>query len=197
MKLADGDKLCPSCGSLARNRRLWDILQSDYLKEKLKVLDFSPSRNLYRILKENTAISYTSTDFSGEFLADKQYDITHIDLPDNSFDLIICYHILEHVENDLKAIAELHRVLRTDGICMIQTPFKEGNIYENLLIRTPKERIKHFGQVDHVRIYSVDGLKNRLLSAGFQVAVKEYTEPNDNKFGFKEKEYIIIAKKTN
>jgi SAM-dependent methyltransferase len=191
----DGDKLCPRCGSLSRNRRLYNVLQKGYLKKNNRVLDFSPSRNLYRVLKENENIKYISTDFSGEFLSDQHYDIANIALPDQCIDLIICYHILEHIDNDVKAITELHRVLKNDGTCIIQTPFKEGDIYEDPLIQTSEERLKHFGQTDHVRVYSVNGLKNRLSLSGFQVDVREFIEPGDNKFGLKEKEYILVAQK--
>lgn len=191
----DNDKLCPRCGSLARNRRLYDVLQKGYLKKNNTVVDFSPSRNLYRVLKENENIKYISTDFAGEFLSDQHYDINNIDLPDQSIDLIICYHILEHIDDDGRAISELHRILKIDGTCIVQTPFKEGDIYEDPLIQSSEERLKHFGQTDHVRIYSVEGLKNRLSLSGFQVEIRTFVEPSDNKFGFKEKEYILIAQK--
>jgi SAM-dependent methyltransferase len=189
----DGDKLCPRCGSLSRNRRLYDVLQGGFLNKDITVLDFSPSRNLYRVLKKNENIKYISTDFEGEFLSDQHYDITGIDLPDQCIDLIICYHILEHIEDDMRAMAELHRILKTGGTCLIQTPFKDGDIYENPLIRTSYERARHFGQSDHVRIYSVEGLKTRLALSGFQAEVREFTELPDNKYGFKEKEYILAA----
>jgi SAM-dependent methyltransferase len=192
----EGDKLCPRCGSLSRNRRLFEVLQLEYLKNGITALDFSPSRNLYRVLKEKENIKYISTDFSGEFLSDRHFDITYIDLPDQSIDLIICYHILEHIDNDSKAMTELHRVLKTDGTCLIQTPFKEGDIYEDPTIQTDEERFKHFGQKDHVRIYSPQGLKKRLSKSGFQAEVREFIEPADNKYGFKEKEYILVAKKS-
>jgi SAM-dependent methyltransferase len=195
IQVNEGDKLCPRCGSLARNRRLYDVLQKGYLGKNTTVLDFSPSRNLYRVLKKNENIKYLSTDFSGDFLSDHHFDITGIDLPDQCIDLIICYHILEHIDKDSLAMTELHRVLKTGGTCLIQTPFKEGDIYENPLIQSSEERLKHFGQDDHVRIYSVKGLKSRLSDAGFEVNVKEFIEPVDNKTGFKEKEYILVARK--
>jgi len=192
----DSDKLCPRCGSLARNRRLYEFLQNGYLEKNKTVLDFSPSRNLWRVLKKNENIKYISTDFAGEFLSDQHYDINNIDLPDQCIDLIICYHILEHIDDDGRAISELHRILKSDGTCIVQTPFKEGDIYEDPLIQGSEERLKHFGQTDHVRIYSVEGLKNRLSLSGFQVEIRAFIEPSDNKFGFKEKEYILIARKT-
>jgi SAM-dependent methyltransferase len=191
----DGDKLCPRCGSLARNRRLYDMLQKGYLKKNTTVLDFSPSRNLYRVLKENENIRYISTDFAGEFLSDRHYNITDIGLPDQCIDLIICYHILEHIDDDGRAMSELYRILKNNGACIIQTPFKEGDIYEDPSIQTSEERQKHFGQTDHVRIYSVNGLKNRLSLSGFHVEVMEFNEPGNNKSGFKEKEYILVARK--
>lgn len=191
----DGEKICPRCGSLARNRRLWYILKTGYVKDNTKILDFSPSRNIYRVLKKSKNISYLSTDFSGEFLADKKYDITQLEIDDNSFDLIICYHILEHIDNDIKAMKELYRVLNQGGTCLIQTPFKEGEIYEDISIVNPLERLKIFGQSDHIRIYSVNGLKDRLEKASFNVNILEFNESFDNKFGFKTKEFVIVAKK--
>jgi len=189
------DKLCPNCGSLSRDRRLWEILSSEFLTEQAEVLDFSPSRSLYRVLKEISLISYSSTDLSGDFLSDYQYDIANIDAPDQKYDLIICYHVLEHIENDYQAISEMYRVLKKEGTCIIQTPFKQGSIYENLSIKSKEARLKHFGQKDHVRIYSINGLKERLIANGFDVAVKEYNEPEENIFGFKQNEVILICTK--
>lgn len=190
--IPDGDLLCPFCGSRSRIRRLYSFLIENELIWK-KVLHFSPSRSVYRLLKKNTEIQYFSTDFEDEFLADYHYDITQIPLENDFFDLIICYHILEHIENDKTAMEELHRVLKSGGVCIIQTPFKEGNIYEDFSKKTPEERLKAFGQEDHVRIYSVDGLQHRLKENGFQnVEIKTF--PANERYGFME-ETVLIAKK--
>ena len=191
--LENGDSLCPFCGSLSRTRRLWKLL-FEVLKIKGNVLHFSPSRSLYRRLKKMEGMDYVSTDFENEFLADQKYDITLLDIADNKFDFIICYHILEHIENDILAMKELFRVLKPGGTAIIQTPFKEGDIYENEKIKSREERKIHFHQEDHVRIYSVEGLKNRLEGAGFQVKGKDFEE--DNLFGLKEGEQVLFAKKT-
>src|SRR5690606_389789 len=103
--IADGDLLCPFCGSRSRTRRLYSFLTENNLI-KGKVLHFSPSRSVYRLLKKNADIHYFSTDYEDEFLADYRYDITQIPAENEFFDLIICYHILEHIENDKKAMEE-------------------------------------------------------------------------------------------
>lgn len=189
------DKLCPNCGSLSRTRRLWTILQTEFLKEGTKILDFSPSRSLYRVLKKRFSIAYSSTDLSGDFLSDYHYDITRIDSQNETYDVIICYHILEHIENDSLAMRELWRVTKNGGCCIIQTPFKDGSIYEDNSIKSPKERLKHFGQKDHVRIYSVNGLKQRLTDIGFRVEIREYHEEIDNTFGYQTNEIVLICTK--
>jgi SAM-dependent methyltransferase len=194
IQLETGDKLCPYCGSIDRHRRLWTLLQPQLVKGT-QLLDFSPPGCLYRKLVRYPHIKYLPTDFAAEFLASQSMDITQLNLPDNSFDLIICYHILEHVEEDTKALNELYRVLKPSGTCIIQTPFKEGQIYEDLSIKTTEERKKHFDQEDHVRIYSVEGLSKRLSVAGFSVEPVWFSEKENNYLGFHQKETILFARK--
>jgi predicted SAM-dependent methyltransferase len=191
----NGEKICPGCGSLPRNRRLWMLLKSEFLKDHLCILHFSPSKSLYRLLRRYTGINYVSTDISGDFLAQKHFDITTIDESGEKYDLIICYHILEHVEKDRDAIRELYRILRPRGICMIQTPFKKGLIYEDHAIKSPADRYIHYGQEDHVRIYSVNGLKSRLEQVGFVVKIMKFSEEENNYYGFKTEEYVLVARK--
>ena len=175
--LDDNDLLCPFCGSRGRTRRLFNTLTTQDLLVG-SILHFSPSRSLYRILSKNKAIQYISTDYEDEFIAEHHYDITNIACPEHSFDLIICYHILEHIEDDQKAMQELYRVLKPGGICLVQTPFKEGDdIYEDFSITTKEGRLQAFGQDDHVRIYSVKGLTERLKKNNFtDVTIHNYTE---------------------
>ena len=195
IQINNTDLLCPNCGSISRSRRLWDMLESEFLKEKITVLDFSPSRSRYDILKHNPSITYMSSAYCDNFKSDYKYDITNIDSKNEKFDLIICYHILEHIENDYQAMKELHRILKKDGHCIIQTPFKEGDIDEDPSAKTEEDRLKHFGQEDHVRIYSANGLQERLTNCGFQVTIKEYNAEADNRYGFNDKETVLICKK--
>lgn len=192
IQLPDGDLLCPYCSSRSRTRRLHDLL---FQNEKLlgKVLHFSPSRSLYRKLKQNQKITYFSSDFENEFLADHRFDITKIDAPNENFDFIICYHILEHIVDDQKAMAELFRVLKMGGKCYVQTPFKNGEIYENKKTTTPEERLREFGQEDHVRVYSIKGLKQRLEKVGFTVKILHFEEELIP-FGLLEEHILILEK---
>ncbi len=196
VRLQNKDLLCPFCGSISRTRRLWLLLhESNSLKGN--VLHFSPSRSIYRLLKKNNAIAYYSSDFEDEFLADYKFDITNVDQPNETFDTIICYHILEHIIDDVKAMQELYRVLKPNGKLYIQTPFKSGDIYENYAITNPKEREKHFGQHDHVRIYSIDGLKSRLIQCNFNVNVHQFKKQHkDSKFGFDSPEIVLVVTKS-
>ena len=191
IKIKNDDLLCPFCGSLSRNRRLWKLLHEESIL-KGTVLHFSPSRSLYRNLKKDKNIVYFSTDLENEFLADYKFDITNIDQPNEKFDLIICYHVLEHIIDDRKAIEELYRVLKQTGKIVIQTPFKEGEILEDFSITTPAEREHMFGQKDHVRIYSINGLVSRLKLEGFKVKVISFKKNvNDYKPGLKSPETVI------
>lgn len=185
--------ICPKCGSISRNRRLWTLLQ-DTLENK-KILHFSPSQRLKKQIQKANTQEYITSDYLGEFNAMKKLNIEAIEEPDNYFDIIICYHVLEHVAQDRKAMQELHRILKPNGICYIQTPFKEGENYEDDTLTTEVERLKHFGQEDHLRIYSVSGLSNRLEETGFKTNIYKYNEKEKNELGFLKNEHIILATK--
>jgi len=190
----NGNKICPRCGSLARGRKLFALLENQFLFENSEVLHFSPPRYLFSKLKKKK-IKYVTTDYEDEFIAEHNYNIKDIAVASEKFDLIICYHVLEHVDEDQKAISELFRVLKKGGFCLVQTPFKEGEIYENDTVTSPSEREKHFGQNDHVRIYSREGLKERLENVGFKVCIKLIKSDLGNKSGFNLEETILICEK--
>ncbi len=195
LKIHADDKICPKCGSLARHRRLWYVIHHEITMNKTdRILDFSPSRIFLKKLKSEYS-NYLTTDFQENTLVDKRYDITRIPEPTASFHWIICYHVLEHIENDLGAMRELYRILKKNGSAVIQTPFKEGEIYENREIVTDEERLIHFGQEDHVRIYSVSGLQARLQSVGFNVKILEYKADQNLMNSFKPVEFVILATK--
>lgn len=193
--LKNGEQICPSCGSNARTRKLATLLFNEYLKPGMKVLDFSPSRGLFHRMKKMKEIEYFSSDFVGEFMSDYQFDLTNLPLSDESFDLVICYHVLEHIEKDQKGIKEVFRVLKNGGKCLVQTPFKQGKTLEDPNIKSPKEREIAYGQHDHVRIYSVEGLRNRLQTVGFEVEILDFESLKENYHGFKEMENVLVGRK--
>ena len=114
---------------------------------------------------------------------------------DDHFASAFSNSVLEHIPDDHKAMQQLWRVLRPGGLCLIQTPFKEGDIYEDETIATPADRLQHFGQDDHVRIYSVSGLTERLSATGFEITTNIYQESVDNRKGYKPYEVVLLARK--
>ncbi len=92
-------------------------------------------------------------------------------------------------------MSELFRVLKGGGHCLVQTPFKDGNIYENESVKTDNERRAHFGQADHVRIYSVPGLVGRLENAGFKVSVENFDPKAGNRAGLLPETVLICQKR--
>lgn len=194
VELENGDLLCPICGSLPRSRRLFKLLKNDFLKTGMKVLEFSPLRIFYRKLKAMSSIEYFASDYDDEFIADYHFDLRKMEVEDEKFDVIICYHVLEHIVEDFLAMKELYRVLKKNGgVVLVQTPFKEGEIYEDETIVSAAERTKHFGQHNHVRIYSVDGLNERLKNAGFKTEIGKFEK--DEYYGFTNMETIIYCYK--
>ena len=110
----------------------------------------------------------------------KKEDITNLSFKDNSFDIIFCSHVLEHIEDDKRAMKELYRVLNPAGFAILQVPILREKTFEDFNIKSPKLREKVFGQSDHVRIYGKD-FKYRLENVGFKVKVDKFTEKMSNK----------------
>lgn len=194
VRLESGDLLCPNCGSNGRARNLWILLKKQLPGKR--VLHFSPPTSLKtKIEKEGNTSQYFCSDYVGEFQTENQIDIQNINIARERFDLIICYHVLEHVKDDTAALRELHRVLAKNGLCYVQTPFKEGEIYEDPNIVTEEARLLHYGQKDHLRIYSVSGLEERMADAGWKVEVVRSQERAGNYFGLKKANTTLVGKK--
>jgi SAM-dependent methyltransferase len=167
--------LCPYCESGSRHRMLWLHL-ADHLKsvpgKKVRTLHFAPEFCTTRVLRADPRIEYVSADlFEPEAML--RLDITRIDLPDESLDLVLCSHVLEHVVDDARAMRELRRIIRGDGgrvILQIPQRLSMQKTYEDWSITDPDARHQAFGQHDHVRVYGVDFV-DRLRDAGFDVEV--------------------------
>lgn len=176
---------CPNCKSLERDRFSNIIINKrfgDLFKKPSKVLHFAPERILYNTFKNSDNIDYYPVDFDVEryekknMPLKKQINMENITFEDNTFDFIYNFHVLEHVPDDIKAMSELHRVLKDDGVCFVAVPlFNIPETYQNDEYNTPELRLKHYGQEDHLRMYGHD-FKDKLESVGFKV---EAVQPKD------------------
>ena len=170
--------LSPSTLSLERHRLLWLYLKNEtnFFTDTLKVLHFAPEQAFYKRFKKLENITYTTTDLNSP-IADVKADICQLPFGDDSYDVILCNHVLEHIPDDTKAMEELHRVLKPGGWGVFQIPqdLNREKTFEDNAITDRKERARIFGQYDHVRIYGRDYF-NKLRSIGFKVDEINYTE---------------------
>lgn len=157
------DAQCPECDSLERHRLLALLLRQGILSKEQKILHFAPEPCVGKLLRP-FARHYVTADICDPD-ADLKIDIEAINLPDQSFDVIACSHVLEHVDDE-KALRELRRILKPGGTMLLAVPLVEAiPIYEDATITNPLDREIHFGQHDHVRVYGSD-FRDRLKSAG-------------------------------
>ena len=193
--------LCPGTLSLERHRYLWLYLQrkTTFLEEELKVLHVAPEQVFYTKFKQFDHWNYTTTDLHSP-LADVKADICALPFEDNSYDLILCNHVLEHIPDDLKAMEELYRVLKKGGTLIAQVPLNENaeTTFEDDSITDPTERTKIFGQYDHVRVYGQD-YYSRLNQVGFKAEavnfLQELSSEERDRYALPKQERIPIALK--
>lgn len=172
--------LSPSTLSLERHRLLWLYLQNetDFFStpKKLKTLHIAPEQCFLSLFKKQQNLEYITADLESP-IADVKADICNLPFEDNSFDVIFCNHVLEHIPDDKKAMQELFRVLKKGGFGIFQIPqdISREKTFEDNSITDQKERAKIFGQYDHVRIYGKDYF-DKLRSVGFSVQEIEYAK---------------------
>ena len=174
--------LCPNCLALERHRLLWLWLlrESDIGRGAMalpKMLHIAPEVALMRKFRKmyaNNAERYVTADLECP-LADIHFDVQQIPLEDESFDCVICNHIMEHVEDDGKALSEIYRIMRRGGWGVILSPveLEREKTFEDDTITDRAERTRIFGQYDHRRIYGRD-YAERLRAVGFEVYDIDY-----------------------
>lgn len=201
------DALCPKCLALERHRLLWLwlIRESDIgrgavaLPQLLHIAPEVALMNKFKKMYASTPERYVTADLESP-LADIHFDIQDIPLGDASQDVVICNHILEHVEDDRKALSEIFRILRPGGWGVVLSPvdLSREHTFEDDSITNPEERTRIFGQYDHRRIYGRD-YAERLREAGFEVDVRDYAEEFPEKqrrlYALPTGEYIYIVYK--
>lgn len=195
--------LCPNCQSLERHRLIWLYLQSetDFFKKPLKVLHIAPEACFMKPFEKIHGSNYITADIESP-LAKVKMDIHAIPFNDNSFDAVLCNHVLEHVDNDIQAMSEINRVLKPGGFAVLQVPFFNPipeKTYEDLSITDPRQREKAFGQDDHVRKYGRD-YSQRIAQAGMRPVednfVNKKTEDERKRFGLVKGETLFIGIKS-
>jgi SAM-dependent methyltransferase len=161
--------LCWRCGSHERHRAQWLLLERrpSLLNDAQTLLHFAPEWALRRPLARRHDLRYVTADLTDPDV-DHHLDLTELDLPDASFDAVICSHVLEHVSDDRAAMRELRRITRQWCLIMVPLDLGRAETYEDATIVAPDERRRAFWQDDHVRLYASD-IGERLTDAGFVV----------------------------
>jgi predicted SAM-dependent methyltransferase len=163
--------LCWRCGSHERHRAQWFLFERriELLLNTQSLLHFAPEWAMRRRLRRIPHLRYVTADLHQPNV-DLRLDITAIDLPDDSFEAVICSHVLEHVADDAAAMRELRRITAPHGWCLIMVPLDltRERTYEDPAIVSPEDRQRAFWQHDHVRLYAPD-IAERLEAAGFAV----------------------------
>jgi SAM-dependent methyltransferase len=162
-----------------------------------KMLHVAPEAQLARLFQDADCIDYLSADLSSPTAMVKM-DVTDIQYADDSFDVIYCSHVLEHVPDDIGAMRELYRVLKPGGWAVLQVPISAATTFEDPTVTSPEAREKLFGQSDHVRRYGPD-YADRLATAGFSVSVdgfvKELSDHEITRFGLTRSEDVYFCTK--
>lgn len=195
------NRLCPSCLSLERHRLIWLYLQNktNFFTANLKVLHIAPEQSFLKRFKALKNLDYTTGDLESP-IVDVHFDIQDMPFKDDTYDVVMCNHVLEHIPDEHKAITEIYRILKKGGWAILQVPINPNfeKTYEDPNITDPKEREKHFGQYDHLRYHGLDYAK-RLQNGGFSVDenlyVKEFKDSQIEYYRLPKNETLFIAKK--
>lgn len=194
--------LCPSCLSLERHRLIYLYLKekTDFFTTKKQVLHIAPEACFIPRFEKIHGEGYITADIESP-LAKVKMDIHEIPFAENTFDVVLCNHVLEHVRDDHKAMSEIHRVLKPGGFAILQVPFfnpVSETTFEDNSITDKRAREKIFGQDDHVRKYGLDYAK-RIDQSGLKAVedpfVNELSEEQRKQFGLVKGEVIYLGKK--
>lgn len=174
---ARSNALCPGCLSLERHRLIQIFLSehTDFYQKKLAVLHIAPELCFTKPFRQQHGSGYVTADLESPW-ADVRMDIHEMPFDDGHFDVVICNHVLEHVEHDLLALSEIHRVLKKGGWAILQVPFFSpipDKTFEDNSVTDKREREKLFGQSDHIRRYGKD-YPDRIKSSGLKVREERF-----------------------
>ena len=185
--------LCPSCLSLERHRLIWLYLKekTNFFSTQLNVLHIAPEHCFMKPFEKQHGNKYITADIESP-LAKVKMDIHDIPFPENHFDVVLCNHVLEHVQDDIKAMSEIKRVLKPGGWSIMQVPFFSpvpDVTIEDTTITDPREREKAFGQDDHVRMFGKDYSK-RIERAGLKAVEDDFAKTQPARYGLQNAEIL-------
>ncbi len=164
--------IAPGSLSLERHRLLWLYLQkktSFFTQPNIEMLHIAPEQCFYHRFRKQANLKYLTGDIESP-LADIHFDLHHVPLEDNRFDVIFCNHVLEHVDDYMQCMRELYRIMKPGGWGIFQVPidFNRAETYEDKSITSEEDRLQHYWQKDHVRLFGND-YPQHLRNAGFEV----------------------------
>lgn len=197
--------MCYFCGSHDRTRHLFMFFDKLNMWEKFRdsnILHVAPELMISNKIKSLSPSKYIMGDLFPKNDEHRKIDVTEIPFEDSSFDIIICNHVLEHVPDYKKALHEIHRVLKVDGIAILQTPYSLllTNNFEDEGISDPHLSLIFYGQEDHVRFFSKRHFFSDLVVAGFKLNVIEherfFSDSVSSYYGVNKKEDLIQVIKT-
>lgn len=191
---------CNFCGSHDRDRHLFMYFDKLKLWDKLKnssVIHFAPEWRISKKIEELLPSRYVMADLYPSMPSIEKIDLTNIPYTENSFDVFICNHVLEHVPDYLKALKEIHRVLKKDGFAILQTPYSKllAKNFQDDGINTNELRLIYYGQEDHIRHFSEKVFLKSIEDVGFELQIVKHAELFDkqsaNYYGVNEREDLI------
>lgn len=192
---------CPRCNAKARHRRIWRYLEdnTDIMAANLRLLDIAPWSSFVRVFRDLPNIEYVGVDLlpAGPQISVRG-DLVSLPCKSACFDRVLCVHVLEHVEDDRRAIEELYRVLKPGGVAIVSVPIRlDRPTFEDPSITDPERRKYHFGERSHLRFYGAD-FPERLGMAGFHVSCHlagQVSDEDVKRYGLRRDEHIFSCVK--
>ena len=196
------DNVCPRCMSNARERLAYLFLKdrTSVFQDQARLLHIAPEPQLARVFKRSPNLKYVSADLFEPGVMSR-FDIQKTPFPDETFDAVVCNHVMEHVSDDSVAMREIRRIVKPGGWAMLQVPIALAldRTIEDPTATTDEQRIEKFGQEDHVRLYSRPDYIARLQAAGFSVTAESYPlalgSDKVRKFALVEEEEVFLCYK--
>jgi SAM-dependent methyltransferase len=189
------DARCLNCGSRERHRllHLWVTQDGGDRLAGKRILHFAPEKFMQRRMAGNKL--YETADLLQPGVTHK-VDISAVPLPDASYDVVMANHVLEHIDDDRKAMRELFRLLKPGGVALLTVPINTSRqqTYEDAAIASPTERWAHFSAHDHKRYYGLD-FADRLAEAGFQVETFRMSPQEEVRYALLRDEWLYVAHK--